>query len=136
MACINFLAGFRGDVGLAGRKRSLGGTVVVAKETAEMVMYQKKMMAVVLLALVVLLAALNVGYYNISQEWKPDLTVFFWKRYPSLQFRFVNITTEHWGADWALTDENRQSVIDYCKYRHGTETGLDDPGDLNRCLAR
>ena len=78
----------------------------------------------------------NVGYYDVSDEHEPNSTVFFWKKSSTFQVRFINIATEHWGADWSLTDKNRQSVIDYCKYRLGIDTKLDHPDDLKKCTKR
>ncbi|EPJ79649.1 hypothetical protein CFII64_20563 [Pseudomonas sp. CFII64] len=90
-------------------------------------------MKIIVVCLVGLFLVLTVGYYDVSQEDAPDTTLFFWKKAPTFQVKFINIATEHWGADWALTDENRQSVVDYCKYRLGVETRLDHPDDVKKC---
>jgi len=97
---------------------------------------QKNLLIIAVLVLMLLVAMVNIGYYSVSQEGEPDLTVFFWKISPTFQIKFINIATEHWGADWALTDENRQSVIDYCKYRLGITTKLEHPDDVKKCTKR
>lgn len=97
---------------------------------------QKKLLIIAVLVLMLLVGMVNIGYYSVTQEWEPDLTVFFWKKSPTFQIKFVNIATEHWGADWALTDENWQSVIGYCKYRLGINTKLEHPDDREICTRR
>lgn len=82
-----------------------------------------------------ILILLNVGYYDISEESEPDKTVFFLKKSPTFQMRFINLATASWGGDMLLNDESRQSVIDYCKYRLGIDTQLENSHDLARCTA-
>lgn len=102
---------------------------------SDIILYLRRHLLLASSAVVVMLLVLNVGYYNVSHESEPDFSVFFWKTSPSFQVRFVHIATEHWGEDPQITDERRQFVIDYCKYRLGIETQLDHPDDIKRCSA-
>jgi len=80
-----------------------------------------------------LVAVLNVGYYNYVEEYGPDSTTFFWKKSLTLQVKFVN-PYANWGGEYdVLDDEQQQQLIDYCKYRLGIKTNLDHPEDARRC---
>lgn len=90
------------------------------------------------LLLVVLMSffVLSVGYYEVSQEHGPNLTVFFLKKSPTLKVKFINLRALTWDERSLLTEEERQWAIEYCKYRLGIETRLDHPDDIERCSAR
>lgn len=84
-----------------------------------------------------LIAALFVGYYET--QWAEDnRLIFFIKQSPTFQIAFVNIHDS--DADDKpldkLTDQQRQYVIDYCKYRLGIETALTTQAELELCKGR
>jgi len=79
---------------------------------------------------------LSVGYYDISQEHDPDLTVFFLKKSPTFKMKFINPRALTWDERSLLTEEERQWAIDYCKYRLGIDTRLEHSDDIDRCSAR
>lgn len=86
---------------------------------------------------IILLAALFIGYYET--RWAEDnKTVFFIKNQPTLQLEFVNIFDS--DADdkplHKLDQEERQLVIDYCKYRLGIVTRLNSQEELEACKGR
>ncbi|MBD8495783.1 hypothetical protein IFR09_17795 [Pseudomonas syringae] len=94
----------------------------------------KKLIALSALALV---AALFVGYYET--RWAEDnKTVFFIKQHPTFQLEFVNLFAS--DADdkplAALTPQERQEVMDYCKYRLGIVTRLETQAELEACKER
>lgn len=86
---------------------------------------------------IILLAALFIGYYET--RWAEDnKTVFFIKKQPTLQLEFVNIFDS--DADdkplHKLDQEERQLVIDYCKYRLGIVILLNNQEELEACKGR
>lgn len=94
----------------------------------------KKIIAVLAITL---FAALFIGYYET--RWAEDnKTVFFIKKQPTLQLEFVNIFDS--DADdkplHKLDQEERQLVIDYCKYRLGIVTQLNNQEELEACKGR
>lgn len=59
-----------------------------------------------------LVAVLNVGYYNYVEEHGPDSTTFFWKKSLTLQVKFVNPYAS-WGVNmmcW-MTSSNNSLLI-------------------------
>ncbi|WP_443190233.1 hypothetical protein [Pseudomonas indica] len=88
-------------------------------------------------AVLVLLAVLFIGYYKAIDDAELN-TVFFIKKYPTFQIKFENLFAN--DADnkklHELNDEERQLVIDYCKYRLGIETELRTQGELEACKQR
>jgi hypothetical protein len=65
------------------------------------------------------------------------LTYIFIKKSPTFQVRFENIFA-HQRTPKRLLElslEERQRVINYCKYRLGIETHLETESDLDRCKA-
>ena len=64
--------------------------------------------------------------------------MFFIKKQPTFQMEFVNLSAN--DADSKnldeLDDEERQLVIDYCKYRLGIEIELKTQEELDACKAR
>jgi hypothetical protein len=87
-----------------------------------------------LLSFIALLAALNVGYYNEVSDGEVN-TIFFVKKSPTLRMKFYNIHAN--DGDYRkidrLTDELRQDIIDYCKYRLGIETEVKTQADIEIC---
>ncbi|MBU3055201.1 hypothetical protein [Pseudomonas indica] len=88
-------------------------------------------------AVLALLAVLFIGYYKAIDDAELN-TVFFIKKYPTFQMKFENLFAN--DADnkklHELNDEERQLVIDYCKYRLGIETELRTQGELEACKQR
>ena len=80
-----------------------------------------------------LVVTLNVGYYNVAHENAPDSTKFFLKKHLTFKVKFINISTVSWGDDSLFTADDKQAVIDYCKYRLGIETQLNHPDDVRKC---
>jgi len=91
----------------------------------------KKLLVLLFLALLVLL---NVGYYTELEEAETH-TRWFIKHSPSLRLEFFNIHAN--DGDYRkvekLTGEQRQMIIDYCKYRLGIETQVTTQADVERC---
>lgn len=94
----------------------------------------KKALIVITLACI---AILYVGYYE-TRYVEDNKMVFFIKKAPTLQVEFVNLFAN--DADnkkvHELDDEERQVVIDYCKYRLGIETELKTQEELEICKQR
>lgn len=84
--------------------------------------------------LLVLLAVLNTGYYNEVSDGEIN-TIFFIKKSPTLRMKFYNIHAN--DGDYrkidSLTDELRQDIIDYCKYRLGIDTEVKTQADIEMC---
>jgi hypothetical protein len=87
-----------------------------------------------LAALFALLTVLKVGYYNEVSDGEVN-TIFFIKKYPTPRMKFFNIHAN--DGDYRqvdkLSDELRQDIIDYCKYRLGIETTLKTQADVEMC---
>lgn len=84
--------------------------------------------------LVVLYFVLNYGYYIYIEDAEVE-RVFFKKKSITLQVRFDNIFANQ-GDDKVLSDlssEERDKVINYCKYRLGIITELSTRCELERC---
>lgn len=98
------------------------------------------MKAKTLLFLIILVLAfswLNVGVYE-TRFAEDNRVVLFIKKHPTLQVQFVNIflTDEDEKLLDQLSDEERRTVINYCKYRLGIETGLRTQEELETCKQR
>nr|WP_298166479.1 hypothetical protein [uncultured Pseudomonas sp.] len=94
----------------------------------------KKKIILALIILVLSFLWLNVGVYETYFA-EDNRTVFFIKKHKTLQVRFENIflTDEDDKPVDRLSDEERQLVIDYCKYRLGIETELKTQEELEKC---
>lgn len=94
----------------------------------------KKSIVITVLAL---LAVLYVGYYESLDDAEVN-KVFFIKKSPTLQVKFRHLFAN--DADdkplEKLTAEQREQVIDYCKYRLGIETALNNQEELEACKQR
>ena len=94
----------------------------------------KKIIALTILGL---LAVLYVGYYESLDDAEVN-KVFFIKKSPTLQVKFRHLFAN--DADdkplAKLTAEQREQVIDYCKYRLGIETELKSQEELEACKTR
>lgn len=90
-----------------------------------------------LLIFLILAVILFTGYYESLDDAEVN-KVFFVKKYPSLQIKFRNLFAN--DADDKpldkLTAEQRQLVIDYCKYRLGIETELKTQEELESCKVK
>lgn len=90
-----------------------------------------------LLIFLILAVILFAGYYESLDDAEVN-KVFFVKKYPSLQIKFRNLFAN--DADDKpldkLTAEQRQLVIDYCKYRLGIETELKTQEELESCKVK
>lgn len=80
---------------------------------------------------------LFIGYYE-TRFWEDDEKsfVFFVKKKPTLQIRFVNIfATESEDQDkiYKVGDEDRKYAIDYCKYHLGIEIEMKTQEEMDTC---
>jgi len=89
-------------------------------------------------ALVLLLsAALKIGYYT-SYEDEELKTTFFFKKALTFQLKFENIFATE-GDDKPLNmlrPDERTLVADYCHYRLGIKTSLQTQAELDVCKVR
>lgn len=87
-----------------------------------------------LTSLLILLAVLNIGYYNEVSDGEVN-TIFFIKKSPTTRMKFYNIHAN--DGDYRkidrLTDELRKDIIDYCKYRLGIDTEVKTQADIEMC---
>ncbi|WP_248807349.1 hypothetical protein [Pseudomonas sp. MWU13-2100] len=91
----------------------------------------------VLIGLLIFLVVLNVGYYNEVSDGEVN-TIFFIKKSPTLRMKFFNIHAndgEYRRVD-KLSNELRQDIIDYCKYRLGIVTEVKTQADIEMCAKR
>ncbi|MBB6158531.1 hypothetical protein HDC30_005789 [Pseudomonas sp. JAI115] len=92
------------------------------------------MKILLLVGLLALIGVLNVGYYNEVSDGEVN-TIFFIKKSPTLRMHFFNIHAN--DGDYrkveSLSDEYRQDIIDYCKYRLGIETEVKNQADVEMC---
>jgi hypothetical protein len=84
-----------------------------------------------------LLAVLFIGYYDTRYA-EDNKTIFFIKKQPTLQVEFENLFANDANNKKVheLNDEERQIVIDYCKYRLGIKTELKTQDELEACKER
>ncbi|MCP1415888.1 hypothetical protein J3D47_000131 [Pseudomonas laurylsulfativorans] len=85
-------------------------------------------------AVLVVLAVLYIGYYEALEDGDIE-TVLFIKKHPTLKIKFYNIHAndgEYRKAD-KLSNELRQDIIDYCKYRLGIDTEVKTQSDVETC---
>jgi hypothetical protein len=89
---------------------------------------------ILLVGLLAWLGVINIGYYNEVSDGEVH-KVFFIKKTPSLRMHFFNIHAN--DGDYrkveSLSDEYRQDIIDYCKYRLGVETEVKTQADVEMC---
>lgn len=88
-----------------------------------------------LLALVISAGtALNVGYYDT--HWAEDnITVFFIKKEPTPLIKFENMfaTDRDFDPVRDLSDDDRQDLVDFCRYRLGYVTRIETEADRDGC---
>lgn len=86
---------------------------------------------------VTLAASVFIGYYEETGEFQ-TYTHTFIKKHPTLQVKFENIFANYRDhkALSELTQQERQQVIAYCKYRLGIDTQLTTQDELEQCKER
>ncbi|MFJ2682197.1 hypothetical protein ACIOYV_00485 [Pseudomonas sp. NPDC087342] len=84
--------------------------------------------------LLALLLILNIGYYNALEDGDVESTWFF-KKTPTFQIKFYNIHANDGEIRKieSLTEEQREKIVDYCKYRLGIKTNLTTQDDVEAC---
>lgn len=95
------------------------------------------MRILVALVLVSLAGLLKIGYYEALEEGDVE-KVFFIKRSLAFQVKFYNIHANDGEVRKVgdLTEEQRDKIIDYCKYRLGIETRLATQSDVELCRTK
>lgn len=95
------------------------------------------MKAIFVIIALTLTAILYIGYYETLYA-EDNKMVFFFKKTPTFQMEFVNLFVSDTDRKELqdLNDEQRQLVIDYCKYRLGIETELKTQSELEACKKR
>jgi hypothetical protein len=91
----------------------------------------KKLLTAVVLGAVAMLAVLYIGYYETLEDGDIE-TILFIKKYPTFQMKFYNIHAndgDHRKVE-KLSNELRQDIIDYCKYRLGIDTEVKAQSDV------
>ncbi|MBX8510565.1 hypothetical protein K5D34_12845 [Pseudomonas cichorii] len=80
---------------------------------------------------------LNVGFYNEVSDGEVN-KVFFIKKHLTFRVQFTNIHANdgNYRKIEKLTSEQRQSIIDYCKYRLGIDTQVTTQADVETCAKR
>ncbi|GFM67726.1 hypothetical protein PSCICJ_38440 [Pseudomonas cichorii] len=80
---------------------------------------------------------LFTGYYNSIEDAEIH-SHFFIKKSPTLQIKFFNIYANNADPKHLaeLDNQERQLVIDYCKYRLGIDVKLNTDDELDACKAR
>lgn len=93
-----------------------------------------KTLALSLMTATLLVAWLTTGVYK-TRFAEDNRLVFFIKKQPSFQVAFVNpFATDTDSKPLSrLSAQERQEVIDYCRYRLGIETELKTQDELDNC---
>ncbi|KAB0498254.1 hypothetical protein TU81_11760 [Pseudomonas lini] len=95
------------------------------------------MKSLLIIFTIILVAFLYIGFYEKMEDASPEI-VFFIKKAPTFQIKFENIFA--YESDdkklSELSDTERQSVIQYCKYRLGVTTTLKNQNELEGCKKR
>ena len=95
------------------------------------------MKKLIILIALLLTGALFIGYYKAIDDAELN-TVCFIKKSPTFQVEFESLFAN--DADdkelYKLNGEERQLVIDYCRYRLGTKTELKSQDELDACKER
>ena len=91
----------------------------------------KKLLIAVILTLLVVS---YIGYYEALEDGDIE-TILFIKKHPTFQMKFYNIhaTDGERRKVERLTDEERNLIIDYCRYRLGIDTELKTQDDVEVC---
>ncbi|WP_122315725.1 hypothetical protein [Pseudomonas cichorii] len=91
----------------------------------------KKLMIAAILAV---LAVLYVGYYEALEDGDIE-TVIFIKKHPTFQVKFYNIHANDGEVRRVerLSNEERELIIDYCRYKLGIDTELSMQNEVEAC---
>lgn len=91
----------------------------------------KKLIALIVLVLVTFL---YVGYYEALEDGDIE-TILFIKKHPTFQMKFYNIHANDGEIRQVerLTEQERNWIIDYCRYRLGIDTDLKTQNDIEIC---
>lgn len=91
----------------------------------------KKLMTLIVLVLV---TVLYVGYYEALEDGDIE-TILFIKKHPTFQIKFYNIHANDGEIRQVerLTQQERQWITDYCRYRLGIDTDLKTQADVEVC---
>ncbi|WP_028624203.1 hypothetical protein [Pseudomonas sp. Ant30-3] len=91
----------------------------------------KKLIASIVLVLV---TVLYVGYYEALEDGDIE-TILFIKKHPTFQMKFYNIHANDGEIRQVerLTEQERNWIIDYCRYRLGIDTDLKAQNDIESC---
>jgi hypothetical protein len=91
----------------------------------------KKLIALIVLVLV---TVLYVGYYEALEDGDIE-TILFIKKHPTFQMKFYNIHANDGEIRQVerLTEQERNWIIDYCRYRLGIDTDLKTQTDVEVC---
>ena len=86
---------------------------------------------------IMLVIHLYIGYYTNLGVHGSDI-IFFIKKHPTFQIKFENLHTKSSDSvPWSELNMIEEKMIrDYCKYRLGIETWLDNAEELEACKAR
>ena len=99
--------------------------------------HRRRIAAALIVAGTVSVAPFWIGFYEALED-AEIVRVYFIKKHPTLQMQFVNIFAN--DADDKpldrLNEQQRQYVIDYCRYRLGTNTTLQTQAELDQCKSR
>ncbi|MGY2292904.1 hypothetical protein ACW9H6_24460 [Pseudomonas sp. SDO528_S397] len=92
------------------------------------------MKKVIALIFLVLVAVLYVGYYEALEDGDIE-TILFIKKHPTFQMKFYNIHANDGEIRQVerLTEQERQWIMDYCRYRLGIDTDLKTQNDVEVC---
>ncbi|MBX8555051.1 hypothetical protein K5D43_11230 [Pseudomonas cichorii] len=91
----------------------------------------------ILALLLSVITILNVGFYNEVSDGEVN-KVFFIKKHLTFRVQFTNIHANdgNYRKIEKLTSEQRQNIIDYCKYRLGIDTQVTTQADIETCAKR
>ncbi|QEM83771.1 hypothetical protein [Halomonas binhaiensis] len=94
-----------------------------------------KKIIIAALSLATLAVWLNVGYYKYYGVHDTE-TFFFIKKHPTLQIKFMNLAaSDQDPSSFSLMDdEEKEWLMDYCKYRLGIITKIESQSDVEKCL--
>lgn len=92
------------------------------------------LIALIALIVLVLVTVLYVGYYEALEDGDIE-TILLIKKHPTLQMKFYNIHAYDGEIRQVerLTQEERNWIIDYCRYRLGIVTDLKTQNDVEVC---
>ena len=95
---------------------------------------RQKMKKLIALIVLVLVIVLYVGYYEALEDGDIE-TILFIKKHPTFQMKFYNIHANDGEIRQVerLTEQERNWIIDYCRYRLGIDTGLKTQTDVEVC---